>query len=283
MKFLGLGDNVIDYYSNLGVMYPGGNAVNTAAHAAILGEEAAYLGNLGDDEMSEVIRDALTQFGVDFSHCAVSAGGTTKYCDYTVTDGERSFVSVELGNHWSGPMVLGGWELDYMRNFDVIHSCCNAKMEDEIRKLADLPALLTYDFSVKDKYRTDEYLDKVCPYLDLALFSCEPMDVEAAEVFCRRFHEKGAGHVVITMGAKGQYVSNGDTLLKGEVVYVEPVDTMGAGDAFITAFILSLAHQGWKKGKRMHREAIAKALADGAAYSAKNCLVEGGFGYKAIV
>ena len=153
--------------------------------------------------MSEVIRVALTQFGVDFSHCAVIAGGTTKYCDYTVTDGERSFVSVELGNHWSGPMVLGGWELDYMRNFDVIHSCCNAKMEDEIRKLADLPALLTYDFSVKDKYRTDEYLDKVCPYLDLALFSCEPMDVEAAEVFCRRFHEKGAGHVVITMGAKG--------------------------------------------------------------------------------
>lgn len=75
------------------------------------------------------------------------------------------------------------------------------------------------------------------------------MDVEAAEVFCRRFHEKGAGHVVITMGAKGQYVSNGDTLLKGEVVYVEPVDTMGAGDAFITAFILSLAHQGWKRGK----------------------------------
>ena len=50
MKFLGLGDNVIDYYSNLGVMYPGGNAVNTAAHAAILGEEAAYL------EISETMR-----------------------------------------------------------------------------------------------------------------------------------------------------------------------------------------------------------------------------------
>lgn len=283
MKFLGLGDNVIDYYSNLGVMYPGGNAVNTAAHAAILGEEAAYLGNLGDDVMSEVIRDALAHFGVDFSYCATIAGGTTKYCDYTVTDGERSFVSVELGNHWSGPMELGAQELEYMRGFDIIHSCCNAKMEDEIRKLAGLPALLTYDFSVKDKYRTDEYLDKVCPYLDLALFSCELMEEEAAEVFCRRFHEKGVGHVVVTMGAAGQYVSNGEILLKGNVIYVEPVDTMGAGDAFITAFIISLAHQGWKKGKRMHKEAIAKALADGAAYSAKNCLVEGGFGYKTIV
>ena len=65
MKFLGLGDNVIDYYSNLGVMYPGGYAVNTAAHAAILGEEAAYLGNLGDDEMSEVIRDCLLCTSVD--------------------------------------------------------------------------------------------------------------------------------------------------------------------------------------------------------------------------
>ena len=46
MRLLGLGDNVIDYYTNTGAVYPGGNAFNAAVHASILGAEAAYMGNL---------------------------------------------------------------------------------------------------------------------------------------------------------------------------------------------------------------------------------------------
>lgn len=30
MKVLGLGDNVVDKYENLGIMYPGGNSLNFA-------------------------------------------------------------------------------------------------------------------------------------------------------------------------------------------------------------------------------------------------------------
>ena len=43
MRLLGLGDNVIDYYTNTGAVYPGGNAFNAAVHASILGAEAAYM------------------------------------------------------------------------------------------------------------------------------------------------------------------------------------------------------------------------------------------------
>ncbi|WP_312502703.1 PfkB family carbohydrate kinase [Lacrimispora sp.] len=277
MKFLGLGDNVIDYYINTGTMYPGGNAVNTAVHASKLGSEAAYLGNLGDDELSEVIRNALKEHMVDFSHCTTVKDGTTKCCDYTVTDGEHHFAGVRLGTNWSGPMILDQSQLEYMKDFDIIHSCCNAKMEADICKTGRLPAVLTYDFSVKDKYRTDKYLTLVCPYLDLALFSCEPMEEEAAFHFCRKFHEHGAKHVLITMGQAGSFVSNGEVLVKGEVFTVNPVDTMGAGDAFLTAFIINLASQGWKKGSRMTEWALKNALAGGARYAAENCMIKGGF------
>lgn len=44
MKIAGIGDNVIDRYMNMGIMFPGGNAVNVAAHAALLAAEAAYVG-----------------------------------------------------------------------------------------------------------------------------------------------------------------------------------------------------------------------------------------------
>lgn len=43
MKIAGIGDNVIDRYMNMGIMFPGGNAVNVAAHAALLGAELAYV------------------------------------------------------------------------------------------------------------------------------------------------------------------------------------------------------------------------------------------------
>ena len=39
MKIAAIGDNVIDRYLNKDVMYPGGNAVNVAAHASMRSEE----------------------------------------------------------------------------------------------------------------------------------------------------------------------------------------------------------------------------------------------------
>ena len=38
--------------------------------------------------------------------------------------------------------------------------------------------------------------------------------------------------------------------------------------------------RGWKKGDGLKEELIAKALEFAAKYSSKNCLVEGGFGFK---
>ncbi len=277
MKFLGLGDNVIDCYINTGNLHPGGNAVNTAVHASRLGAEAAYLGVLADDELSDVIRNTLKDHQVDYSHCTTVKGSTTKCCNYTVKDGEHHYDGISLGKNWSGPMTLEESQLQYMKNFDIIHSCCNAKMEQEISKTGVLPSLVTYDFSVKEKYRTGQYLALVCPWLDLALFSCEPLEEDDASHFCRRFHVQGAKHVLLTMGKAGSFVSNGDVLVKGEVFMVDPVDTMGAGDAFLTAFLLSLAAQGWKKGGQMPETALKRALEAGARYSAENCMVQGGF------
>ena len=141
MRLLGLGDNVIDYYTNTGAVYPGGNAFNAAVHASILGAEAAYMGNLADDAMSEVIVDALNRFHVDFSKCRKIPGTITKCCRYRVTDGERTYLGITAGDRWSGPLLLQEEDMEYLRSFSLIHSSCNAKMEEEMSRLSGLPAL----------------------------------------------------------------------------------------------------------------------------------------------
>ena len=50
IKVLGLGDNVVDKYMHIHTMYPGGNALNIAVTAQIMGAQAAYLGVFGDDD-----------------------------------------------------------------------------------------------------------------------------------------------------------------------------------------------------------------------------------------
>ena len=67
------------------------------------------------------------------------------------------------------------------------------------------------------------------------------------------------------------------------IVPCRVVDTMGAGDSFIAAVIVSLLNQGWRKGTTLTGDAVRQALQDGASYSAKNCLRGGGFGFRNLI
>ena len=96
----------------------------------------------------------------------------------------------------------------------------------------------------------------------------------------RRVYGQGCRNVVATMGGRGQLFYNGKEFVEGKARYVKALDTMGAGDSFIAAVIVSLLKQGWKKGITLTGDAIRQALQDGASYSAENCLCEGGFGFR---
>lgn len=283
MKMIALGDNVIDYYRNTGECFPGGNAVNVAVHAAKLGVESEYMGNLGTDGFAEVIIKALDTFHVAHDHCPVLEGKTTKVCYYDVTDGERSFVKISDGDSLAGPMKLTQTDLAYLAKADIIVSSCNAKMPEQMIAVQSLPPVFAYDFGEKEKYRTEEYYDQVCGTMDLAMFSCRPMEEEEFQEFCRPLHRRGVVHVLATVGAEGQLLSAGGRIIKKGIQKVAPSDTMGAGDSFLAAFLNKLMYMGWQKNRLMPEQALQKALQAGQEVSAKNCMQQGGFGVRSEV
>ena len=122
-----------------------------------------------------------------------------------------------------------------------------------------------------------------CPYLELGQFSCDHMEQEDIRKLLQDVHAHGCKNVVATMGSRGQIFYNGKEYIEGRVHYVEPIDTMGAGDSFLAALMVSLLIHGWKKGEELSGTVIEKALDEAAAYSAKNCLHEGGFGFKNLM
>ncbi len=280
MKIIGIGDNVIDRYLNLHRIYPGGNAVNVAVHMARQGAQASYLGVLADDPGGMLIRRALREEGVDISRCVLQEGGTTKQCDQNVVEGERAFVGFSLGENWKKLDHFTEEQMDDLRAFDLLCTSCNAKLDHQISRLGALPGVLAFDYSTKEKYRTEEFLSRTCPWLDLALFSWEGTEQEFRE-FAEKIHGQGACHVLGTMGMKGSLCYNGKEFIKGPVYPVKCVDTMGAGDSYLAAFMYVLLEKGWKKGNCLGGTVIAEAMERAARYSAENCKKDGGFGHGA--
>ena len=279
MKLIGIGDNVVDRYINKKIMFPGGNAVNFAAFVRQCGEESAYLGLIADEPEGWLIYESLEELGVDVSRSAPVRGLTTERCDVTLIDGDRTFVGCEYGEGEWKPLRLTEAHLDYLRGFDVIHCACYADMADEIRKLDAIPAVKTFDFSSEEEYRTDEYLNKVCPHIDIALFSQEEMTDEEALALQKKAHDLGAELVLVTNGSKGQKLWDGSSIHEGEVKMVQAVDTMGAGDSFFTAFVVQLMREGYRRGNVPSEECIRKAFSFAADFSAQTCLKDGAFGF----
>lgn len=282
MKFVGMGDNVVDRYINKKVMFPGGNAVNFAVYAKQCGMDSAYLGVLADDREGRLIRSALSELGIDLSGCSVFQDCATERCDVVLVNGDRNFV----GSGWEEgrehkTLKLDEKNLEYLRDFDVIHCGCYADMEGEMQKLKGFRCIRTFDFSSEEEYRTDEYLGKVCPYIDIALFSGEKMEENQVAELQQKVRNYGTELVLITNGTKGQTLFEDVRIHHGMVKLIEPVDTMGAGDSFFTAFVVSLVRSGWKKGTVPSQEAIQSSFAYAAEFSAKTCLSEGSFGFGA--
>lgn len=277
MKLIALGDNVIDAYRNTGERFPGGNAVNVAVHAARAGVQAAYLGAFGDDEMAGVLRRALDENGVDSHCCPVLPGRTTKVCWYDVVNGERTYLGITTGDTWVGPLQIGSKERAELQTADLIVSSCNAKMPEQMAAVQAMPAIFAFDFGEKEKYRTSDYYDVVCHRIDLAMLSCKPMDERAFSALCEPLHRRGVMHVLATMGETGQMLSVEGKILQKPTQVVQANDTMGAGDAFLAAFLCDLYNGGWVKGKPMPLPALLHALEVGQRVAARNCMQQGGF------
>lgn len=283
MKILGFGDNIIDRFVDRGLAYPGGNCVNVAVLSRKLGAESSYLGVFGSDGYGELMRAALTAEGVDYNRSVVREGpsGVT---DLTVIDGERVF------GDWNGggvtvtdPLVLDTELVAYASGFDLVHSSVYSASEPEMFKLRAGTALISYDFSSENDYRTPEYLKRMCPAVDLALISGANLSDEETRALLRDMVGYGAGLALATRGTQGAMVYDGHTFVEAPAkIITDPsliVDTMGCGDAFLAAFAVSLLGARWHRSFTPGPEALKAALTAGAAFAADQCFIDGAFGH----
>jgi ribokinase len=86
-----------------------------------------------------------------------------------------------------------------------------------------------------------------------------PKDINDARSAASLLLNKGVGHVLITMGEKGSYFLDRENEILVKAVKVDVVDTTAAGDAYIGAFVASLA-KSYSILESMNISSIASAL-----------------------
>ena len=263
IKVLGLGDNVCDVYLHTQTMYPGGQALNFAVYASQMGASADFMGVFGQDAVAEHVQAVLDSKGVGRSHCR-SYPGENGFARVTLVDGDRVFKGSNRGGVLQEhPIHLDEHDLEYVAGFDLIHTTNNGFTDGLLPALHQLPPLVSYDFS----YRWDEEdrVERVCPNLDFGFLSCSDLDEEQTKQLCRRLHDKGCGVVVATRGSKGATVFDGERFYLQAPDLVEPVDTMGAGDSFATAMLVSvLKAWSWRGGS------FGTAICSGRGFSPRH-------------
>ncbi|MBT2293647.1 fructoselysine kinase [Paenibacillus albidus] len=268
MKLIGIGDNVVDYYQDQGMIYPGGNALNVAVSAKRNGVEvSAYFGIAGDDAAADLILGSLREERVEMRIRRVY--GPSGEATVTLNEeGDRIFVGTNRGTRVQSLLMLKFTQedLDYINGFDLIHTSVNSDLEHELPRLSFKP--LSFDFSTPKKW-TYEYLAQICPHLTYAFFSGSELTLDEINRLMKVVHGFGVKVVGVTRGSEPALFSESGQRFEQLPVSIDVVDTMGAGDSFIGGF-LAAYHQG--KG-------MQASLLQAARSAASTCTVYGAFGY----
>ena len=263
VRLCGVGDNVVDRYLHLDLMFPGGNALNVAVFARRAGAEAGYIGIVGDDLSGTLVRNALVAETVEITRLRVNESFNAFSQIGIDEDGNRYFIGSTPPPY---RLRLDRADLDHVSTYDFVHTGDYGQVEGQ---LADLSAAarLSFDFGSKSA----DYAEPLLPHIRIATFSGSGLDESGVLALIRWAQARGPETVIVTRGAAGSTVAVGETIHHEAAVPVTVTDSLGAGDAYIATFVVALG-AGASLPEAAHRAAAA---------AGEVCTRFGAFGHEA--
>lgn len=266
-KALCIGELLIDFVSTTPdvtlaaapgfVKAPGGAPANVAVGLAKLGIDAGFIGKVGSDAFGDFLRETLAQNSVNTDFLIADATArTTLAFVATRSDGMKD---ITFYRHPGADIQLSPDELDadYIQSAELFHygsvslshSPSREATLEAIKCAKAGDALLSYDANLRlmlwdDADDAKRWIWEVMPYADVVKISEEEWEFIMGNVSfatgAKRILEGGASLVVVTLGEKGCYWTNGRAEGSVDGFAVNVVDTLGAGDAFVAAMLSQL-------------------------------------------
>jgi fructokinase len=268
-------DVVIDA-SGSATALPGGAPFNVARTIARLGGECQYLGRFSDDAFGVQLREALESLGVELGTPEPTSSPTTLAIAQLDASGAADYrfyldgtAAAQLQPTDLPADALVGSDVVALGGLGIVAEPTASTLLGEIHRApSDATVLLDPNCrprAIKDPvhYRAGvvAFLDRV----DIAKVSVDDLrllypgaDPHRA---ARRLLALGPAAVLVTDGSSPVIVHTADDESAVGVPEVRVVDTIGAGDAFVAAFLTW-----WSDGSRRRRDVVnARALIEATA------------------
>ena len=247
---------------------PGGKGANQAVAAARLGARVAMIGCVGADAFGATLIENLKQNNVDVRHVLRDGSAATGTAIIIVdSNGQNSIIlspgaNARVSESDIEPAVLAGAQL-LLLQFEipmeaVLYAARLAKQKRVRVILNPAPAreipeelLKTVDFILPNES-------------ELALLAQKKItDKASLEAAAHALVSRGAANVIVTLGEKGALLMGRHTKKYIPSYRVKPVDTTGAGDAFIGGMASALLH------RKSPQDAVKYGCACGALATTK--------------
>lgn len=260
---VGLGELLIDFTpagksANGNALFesnPGGAPANVLATLAKFKASTAFIGKVGNDQFGSFLGETLQKSGIDTQGLIYSKDvNTTLAFVHLKEDGDRSF---QFYRSPGADIMLQEQEVDValVQQAKVFHFG-SLSMTHEPAKTATLKALqaakendvlISYDPNLrpalwKSLSQAKETILAGMQYADILKLSDEELefttgirDLEEGSRFL--FEKFGLKIVLVTLGAQGCFYRFGEDTGHIAGFQVEAIDTTGAGDLFLGAFL----------------------------------------------
>lgn len=251
-------DIVVDGDSTM--EHPGGSPMNVAYGLARLGVPTGFRAVVGRDDRGSSILRHLGETGVDLDPASLSDSPTSSAVAVIQADRHAEY---EFAIDWRPGAI------DAPASARLIHTGSIASVlrpgSDDVRRLFEeraTTALLTFDPNVRPGVTPDrrDVLATVDALAGLAhVVKLSDEDAEwllpgaSAGGVLDHFLERGAALVAMTRGGDGAVMASRTDRLDLPSLSVDVVDTIGAGDAFMSGLLASLLHRGLDDGLRAGR------------------------------
>lgn len=287
-----LGDAVVDLIpdgDNHYLRCAGGAPANVAVGVSRLGVQAGFIGRVGNDPLGKFMQQTLQAEKVSTEQMILDPQQRTSTVIVGLDQGERSFTFMV---NPSADQFLEVNDLPNFQQGEWLHCCSIALINDPsrsttieaIRRVKQAGGFVSFDPNLRESLWSslDEMknvVNSVVAMADVLKFSEEELTLltnttnldDATKAVTSLYPEK---LIIITLGKDGAiYHLNG----KSQVVAgkaLKPVDTTGAGDAFVSGLLAGLSQvSNWKESDAVLVEVIRKANASGAlATTAKGAM-----------
>ncbi len=258
------GDAVVDLIpdgENHYLKCPGGAPANVAVAVSRLGGNAAFFGRVGNDPFGKFMNQTLNSEGVNCQYLVLDDQQRTSTVVVDLDDdGERSFTFMVKP---SADQFLQPHDIPDFSAGDWLHVCSIALANepsrsstfDSIKRIKKAGGFFSFDPNLREEVwqQPEELIEtvmKAAAQADVAKFSEEELTyltkTDSIENGIAALAKLNIPLVIITQGAKGALVITPESqeLIEGKVV--KPIDTTGAGDAFVGGLLYTLStYENW--------------------------------------